>query len=40
MKYIPYGRQFVDKNDKNLVLNSLSNDLITTGPYVKNLKKK
>ena len=40
MKYIPYGRQFIDKNDKNLVLNSLSNDLITTGPYVKKFEKK
>ena len=35
MKPIPYGRQFLDKKDKLLVLNSLSNDLITTGPYVK-----
>ena len=35
MKPIPYGRQFLDKKDKLLVLNSLSNDLITTGPCVK-----
>ena len=34
MKFIPYGRQFIDKKDKNSVLISLSNDLITTGPYV------
>jgi dTDP-4-amino-4,6-dideoxygalactose transaminase len=34
-KSIPYGRQLIDKNDKNLVLSSLSNDLITTGPFVK-----
>ena len=38
MKFIPYGRQFIDKKDKLLVLNSLSNDLITTGPYVKKLE--
>ena len=35
MKFIPYGRQFIDKRDKKYVLNSLSNDLITTGPHVK-----
>ena len=34
MSYIPYGRQLISDEDKNLVLNSLSNDLITTGPYV------
>ncbi len=34
MKYITYGRQFIDNRDKKSVLNSLSNDLITTGPYV------
>ena len=43
MKYIPYGRQFINNSDKKYLLNSLSNDLITTGPYVKkfeyNLKK-
>ena len=37
MKFIPYGRQFVDKKDKRSVLNSLSNDLITI-PYVKKLE--
>jgi dTDP-4-amino-4,6-dideoxygalactose transaminase len=34
VKPIPYGKQFIDKKDKNSVLISLSNDLITTGPYV------
>ena len=34
MRYIPYGRQHIDKADKKSVLNSLSNDLITTGPFV------
>ncbi len=38
MKYIPYGRQSLDNKDKRSVLNSLSNDLITTGPYVKRLE--
>jgi dTDP-4-amino-4,6-dideoxygalactose transaminase len=40
MRYIPYGRQFIDKKDKNLVFKSLSNDLITTGPLVKKFEKK
>ena len=43
MKYIPYGSQIIDNKDKKLVLSALSNELITTGPYVKkfenNLKK-
>ena len=39
MKLIPYGRQFIDNNDRKLVLNSLSNDLITTGPFVKKFEK-
>ncbi len=43
MKYIPYSRQLIDKKDSKLVLSSLSNDLITTGPFVEkfesNLKK-
>ena len=39
MKYIPYGRQLIDKSDKKLVLNSLSNDLITTGPLVVKFEK-
>jgi len=39
MKYIPYGRQLIDKSDKKLVLSSLSNDLITTGPFVEKFEK-
>jgi len=35
VKNIPYGRQFIDNKDKKLVSNSLSNNLITTGPFVK-----
>ena len=34
MKHIPYGKQFLDQSDKHAVIKSLSNDLITTGPYV------
>ena len=34
-KLIPYGKQFIDKKDKSLVIESLSNDFITTGPLVK-----
>ena len=39
MKLIPYGRQFVDNKDKKILLNSLSNDLITTGPLVQKFEK-
>jgi dTDP-4-amino-4,6-dideoxygalactose transaminase len=35
MTYIPYGKQLIDKKDVKSVLNSLSQDLITTGPSVK-----
>ena len=35
MKKIPYGRQSIFKKDLDEVVKSLSNDLITTGPYVK-----
>ena len=34
MKFIPYGSQLIDRKDKELVLRSLSNELITTGPFV------
>lgn len=40
MRLIPYGKQFIDKKDKLSVLESLSSDLITTGPYVKKLENK
>ena len=39
MKNIPYGRQFIDNKDIKLVTKSLSNDLITTGPFVKKFEK-
>lgn len=34
MKFIPYGRQYINKKDIESVSDALSNDLITTGPYV------
>lgn len=40
MKNIPYGRQYIDNADKKSVLNSLSNELITTGPIVERFEKK
>jgi dTDP-4-amino-4,6-dideoxygalactose transaminase len=40
MKKIPYGKQFIDDQDKKFVLDSLSNDLITTGPYVQEFEYK
>ena len=39
MKRIPYGRQFIDNKDKKLVIRSLDNELITTGPYVEKFEK-
>ena len=39
MKYIPYGRQYIDNKDKRYVLDSLSNNLITTGSYVNKFEK-
>lgn len=40
MNYIPYGRQFLDKEDKKQVISSLSKDLITTGSIVQKFEKK
>ncbi len=40
MKKIPYGSQNIDLNDKKLVLSSLNNQLITTGPYLKKFENK
>ena len=39
MEIIPYGKQFIDKNDKKLVAKSLSEKLITTGPFVEKFEK-
>lgn len=40
MKNIPYGRQFIDKEDIKLVTKSLKSKLITTGTYVKEFERK
>jgi len=40
MKYIPYGRQFIDRNDVKEVSKALEQDFITTGNYVKKFEKK
>ena len=39
MKQIPYGRQSIFRQDLREVIKSLSNDLITTGPYVEKFEK-
>ena len=39
MKNIPYGKQVIDNSDKKFVIKALSNNLITTGPYVKKFEK-
>jgi dTDP-4-amino-4,6-dideoxygalactose transaminase len=39
MKIIPYGRQFIDKQDNKIVLSSLKEDLITTGKYVEKFER-
>ncbi|WP_456489398.1 UDP-4-amino-4,6-dideoxy-N-acetyl-beta-L-altrosamine transaminase [Caminibacter pacificus] len=38
-KFIPYGRQYIDQNDKNAVLEVLDSDFLTTGPKVRELEK-
>tara|TARA_B100000787_G_C16190571_1_gene297254 strand:+ start:411 stop:1556 length:1146 start_codon:yes stop_codon:yes gene_type:complete len=40
MKLIPYGKQYIDQKDKKSVIDALSNDLITTGPYVEKFENK
>ena len=40
MSIIPYGRQFVDRNDIKEVSKALKEDLITTGSYVKKFENK
>ena len=39
MKIIPYGRQFIDKQDINVVKKVLNNQLITTGKEVEKFEK-
>jgi dTDP-4-amino-4,6-dideoxygalactose transaminase len=38
-KFIPYGRQYIDQNDKNAVLEVLDSDFLTTGPKVREFEK-
>jgi dTDP-4-amino-4,6-dideoxygalactose transaminase len=40
MKYVPYGRQYIDAADIKSVSKSLKNELITTGSYVKKFENK
>ena len=40
MKNIPYGRQFIDSSDIKSVINSMKQDLITTGKFVQIFEKK
>ena len=40
MKIIPYGRQYIDTRDVELVSKALKGDLITTGRYVKQFENK
>ena len=38
-KYIPYGRQCIDQDDIDAVVETLKSDWITTGPMIDSLKK-
>jgi len=35
MNFIPYGKQNIDQNDINEVINTLKSDFLTTGPKIK-----
>ena len=37
-KFIPYGRQSIDSDDINSVIDTLKSDFLTQGPKLKNLK--
>ena len=37
---IPYGKQYIDHKDRKSVMNALSKELITTGPFVLKFEKK
>ena len=39
MKYIPYGRQYIDKSDIDSVTSVLKTDLITSGKKVLEFEK-
>jgi len=38
MKFIPYGKQYIDDDDINAVVEVLRSDFLTTGPMVKNFE--
>ena len=40
MNKITYNKQYLDNKDIKEVIKSLKNDLITTGPYIKNFENK
>ena len=40
MKPIPYGRQNIDQNDINGVVNTLTSDFLTQGPKVQEFEEK
>ncbi|SET07639.1 UDP-4-amino-4,6-dideoxy-N-acetyl-beta-L-altrosamine transaminase [Oceanobacillus limi] len=39
-RYIPYGRQFIEEDDIQAVVDVLKSDYLTTGPAVRNFEKK
>ena len=39
-KIIPYGKQFIEKDDIRAVTNALNQEKITTGPLVEKFEKK
>lgn len=39
MKFIPYGKQFIDEEDKEAVLKALGEPFITTGPIIEQFEK-
>lgn len=40
MKFIPYGRQYIDNDDINAVIEVLKSDFLTTGPKIKEFEDK
>jgi len=40
MNFIPYGKQFIDQNDIDSVIDTLTSDFLTTGPKVKEFEEK
>ncbi|MCL6611791.1 MAG: UDP-4-amino-4,6-dideoxy-N-acetyl-beta-L-altrosamine transaminase [Peptococcaceae bacterium] len=40
MRFIPYGRQYIDEDDISAVVDALKSDWLTTGPMVQEFEKK